>query len=781
MHKLDPEITHYLSLLEQLKSDDEALRHNAEQLVDLEKPINVAIVFEGDIEDLRDVGYEPGSTRKNITYGICRWSDLKELAEHPNVIKIEKQRKVVPQLDNSVPDIKADQIWSRSGNNFSGYTGEGTIVGIIDTGIDFRHGSFRNADGTTRILRIWDQTLNTSGHPGEAVPSAIPGNTIGPYPLGYGVEYTEAQINDTLTQTSPSVPVRHRDEHGHGTHVAGIAAGNGKQPGGCRGEYNYIGVAPKAEIIAVRLFGLTASDSDLTAPSTTSRVMDALAYIFQQANNFGKPATVNCSFGSFTDEMDGSSILCQNMNNLLIDNYTGFSIVFAAGNEGNSKFHATATVPAGGIVGLIFQLSPDDGKTRQISVLYPGNDLRARFTSPSDKTIPWTTSGNENNNNNANGTSGVVTLSNKKDGNDRILLTIVPPSGGNNLSGDWILELSNTGASPTDINAFCLYGSTHDRKSPYFLDHTTVQATLSVQATASEVVSVGSYKVSDGELATSSGRGPTLDGRKKPEITAPGVGIWSAAIESARNDDPGDACVACCCECCQDFYVTKSGTSMAAPHVAGAIALIMQKNDALNYLTIKNLLEDNAQAIPSGASEDDRAGWGEGKLDAKASVDATTAAPGSTPSSGGGATPIVTHQPDPVGVLRDTVLNSPRGMAYNRLFKEHVEEIRYLVNTNKKVATVWHRNRGPAWFRVGLQSVYYPDRPLPEELDGASLSKGIWKMFAILKRFGTQDLVKTLNSIETDLKKIRDGMTINQFVHLVTGESLVYEEMEINS
>ena len=273
----------------------------------------------------------------------------------------------------------------------------------------------------------------------------------------------------------------------------------------------------------------------------------------------------------------------------------------------------------------------------------------------------------------------------------------------------------------------------------------------------------------------------TLDLRVKPEITAPGVGIFSAAIESARNDDPGDACVACCCECCQDFYVSDSGTSMAAPHVTGAAALLFQKNTTLNHNGIKTHILDNARSAPSDPPLDDAMGWGVGKLDAKAAVDAAPAGPGSTPSSGGGGTPIVTHQPDPIGVLRHTVMSSDKGVAYHRLFKDHVEEIRYLVNTNKKVATVWHRNRGPAWFRVGLQSVYYPEKPLPEELDGAVLSKGVWSMFEILKRFGTEDLINTLNSIESDLKKVKDGMSINQLVRLIFGEELVYEKAEINT
>ena len=767
MKHLDDEIVRLLTLFKLSRSQEPDDRNTAMELLDLEKPINIAVRFKGSLDSIVSSGFEPASTKGQISYGICKTKNLEKLVANENVEVIEKLKKSYLGLDHSVPDIKANQVWSRSGDDFHGYTGKGVIVGIIDTGIDFRHEAFRKADSgkTSRILKIWDQTL-TPGT-GESSPPNVPSNTIGPRTLGYGVEYNILQINRTLDNSAPSV--RHQDEAGHGTHCAGIAAGNGMQGGNCHGGYTYIGVAPEADIIMVRLFGLSDSDSSKAAPSSSNYTIDAISYILNEAKTAGKACVISCSFGAFNDKIDGSTSQCLDIDNLLTNNSTANSIVFLAHNYADKNFHAEGTVPSGGTMPIKFKIKGGDTKTRYLAIAYTGSNLQAKVTTPvtTNNTVGWTSVAmGSSSNMSANGPNSLVSISNSA---NRILVTITPPNKGKNVSNkDWLLELKDSGATATPFFAYMNGSSYRDDTNPIFLDHVSPQHTICEQASCKEVVTVGSFAVSSGDLAADSGRGTTLDSptRPKPEITAPGVGIVSAGIRSDR------ACEGCCCDCCHDYYVNKSGTSMATPHVAGAIALILEKNDTLTHTQIRNALTSpgNIRPRPGDANPDDIAGWGAGKLDIKAVMDSIAQV--HPPTIRVETNSLAGNIPDYFTQFREQILKSDRGKKINLLFHKHLEEIRHLVNTNKKVATTWHRNRGPAWFRVGLKSVSTPDAKLPDEVDGIALTNGIEAMSHILRRFGTEELAKDLNEIQTELKKIKDGMTIHQLVELVTGETL---------
>ena len=113
-----------------------------------DEPLYIAVKFTGDVAALISAGLKVGDIAGGFAYGETNLAGLEALARHPQVTSIEKQRRHRIHLDDSVPDIRANQVWSRSGDNFSGYTGKDVIVGIIDTGIDFRHSVFRRADGT---------------------------------------------------------------------------------------------------------------------------------------------------------------------------------------------------------------------------------------------------------------------------------------------------------------------------------------------------------------------------------------------------------------------------------------------------------------------------------------------------------------------------------------------------------------------------------------------------------------------------------------------------------
>ncbi len=241
--------------------------------------------------------------------------------------------------------------------------GAGTIVGIVDTGIDYKHEDFiDDTTGKSRILYIWDQTLTAQG--GEVVPAA-----------GYGVEYNQAQINDEIDGTLTGF-VREEDTNGHGTHVAGIAAGDGSATNGDEPAGKYKGMAPEAELIIVK--------TDLTS----DHIIDGVNYIFDKASFLGKPAVVNLSLGTHQSPHDGTGSVSYAIDESIEtagSETKGRVVVVAAGNEGSDKIHAEANISPG---------SPETIKFFNnygylgMDIWHDGADkYQVTFSPPSDSTL----------------------------------------------------------------------------------------------------------------------------------------------------------------------------------------------------------------------------------------------------------------------------------------------------------------------------------------------------------------------------------------------------------
>ncbi|MEX0276292.1 MAG: S8 family serine peptidase [Ruegeria sp.] len=394
--------------------------------------LDVRIRYEGDPAAILAAGVMRASVYPQTVYGEIRVSDLPAIVEIPNVIRVTRPLEMRDFLDESVPDAKVPAVWTGS----PGFTGAGVVVGIIDSGIDITHNCFRRPnDGATRIEAIWDQTVN-----------------VGPNPSGfsYGTEYTESDINDALNADDdlPSNTFKHIDSSGHGTHVAGIAAGDGSQSGNCHLEDHYRGVAFDADIIVVK------------RGSQSSAIPDAVQYVFDLAGS--RPAVVNMSFGgqgSGHDGTDDDEIAIDALLNPNTGIPQGRVAVASAGNEADDGQHAHKTLAAQGTEEMRFTILPGDRFTFDGFVWYgtsqppgqsnPGDgsqaDISLTLHAPDGSTASVTSTGTETTT-----LSGMrVRLAGRRnDGRPdrhRIRVFIEPAIGSTLMAGEWRVELEETG------------------------------------------------------------------------------------------------------------------------------------------------------------------------------------------------------------------------------------------------------------------------------------------------------------------------------------------------
>jgi len=268
----------------------------------------------------------------------CLQDSLPALFDAPDVDAVLAPGLCQLLLDSSVVDIRVSGLRTLTPPPFKGKTGKGVVVGIVDTGVDFDHPDFRTT-GSTRIVGYWDQT--------SEYPAKSPHTQSSLIGLDYGVEWTPSDI----LNPSPSYPwPQSNDLDGHGTHVAGIAAGNGRSQLGCfDGNVGYVGVASEADLCVVKV---PISRRNLALETA---IEDGVNYVFQKARALHKPAVVNLSLGTNRGAHDGTSPLDFYLNYLTepgidIQRAPGDSariIVAAAGNDAYSRRHASFDKVAG--------------------------------------------------------------------------------------------------------------------------------------------------------------------------------------------------------------------------------------------------------------------------------------------------------------------------------------------------------------------------------------------------------------------------------------------------
>jgi subtilisin family serine protease len=756
MSKIDPKLEHML----QEHRDRLARSADEPEVPATEAPpvimIPVLLRFSGDLDELVAVGLQPQTVLQNLATGRIAIDDLPALAEHPNLEKLELSRPMYSELDTSRPSIGVDAVHSGTPPR----KGSGVIVGVIDSGFDYRHDCFRNADGSSRILFLWDMRP--------------PSGATGTPPSGFteGIEYTKSQLDAALAASDPLATVPHEDTRGHGSHVAGIAAGNGRAEGNCRGSGTYVGMAPEADLIVVRL---RAGTQEL---GESNNLVDAMNYIFIKAEEAGKPAVINISQGDNIGAHDGTSLV-EMFLDLFVFLEDGRAVVKSAGNEGNKGRHAQGTITATGTPGVDvqFQVPANVSDTVIIDLWYEGPDrFSVSLDPPTGSGVdPIAAGGRVTNSALGNGNTASINsqLDDVDNHDNRIQIEIDTGTQARIESGLWTMNLTADTLSDGSFHAW-IERNTRTRFQPPFV---SAASTISIPGTAREAITVGGYSDrgdTANQLTASSSRGPCRDGVRKPEIVAPGYEIISVKSGSL---DSQPACI----DLCADRYQGKDGTSMAAPHVAGVIALMLEKNATLSIAEIRQHLFENTRKDPGTMGTLPNDEWGEGIVDAPGALGAVAVAPvpeGPVPTAApafedpiGGAVPVAALDgaslaqptlPEELAGL-GALLDTARGQEYAELARRHWQEVRNLIDTNRRVAAVWLRRSGPDIVRSLLYASYNPEQSLPKQVNGQPLAENLKQILAVLRRYGSKALQADIDRHGAELLQL-PGMSYNQLL-----------------
>lgn len=558
-----------------------------------------AIVYTENSASLKARGILVQSSYPKFVTDLATIEDLEKMAEMNDVISI-----ISPEFEEANNDISRIQsgahLLQTGALNNTSFTGEGVLVGIYDSGIDWKHPDFRDPMDPTksRIVRIWDQTLSPIG------------SEVSPTGFAKGVEYTQEDINDELDGT-PTNFVRQQDIGGHGTHVAGTVTGNGSG----LADFRHQGFAPKAGIVIVK-------GGNGSFPQTNT--IDAVTYFQNVATAMGKPIVVNMSIGGQTTAHDGSG-----PHEIAIDAFTtsgpGRVVVISAGNDYGKNLHRKVDINPGQSGN--FSLTAGSNTTLSVFSFYMysdnDNDVVAKLTTPDGieyLSPPGATTTHSILNNKF--TAVVynwVSSVNLK----RYIQVVISRNSGTteNSQGLYKIDLQNDGATPTLFHgwkasegvATVLQNGDNEYivGSPGNATTAVTVASYVGRLTSYRTTPPAGYTISNTTaegISSFSAQGPRADGFQKPDIAASGQSVVSSmsgdALLAPTSTDNVDG----------TYYKKNQGTSMSSPGVAGAIALLLQANPNLTAAEVKIRLTGNArQDFVTSVVPNPR--WGFGKLD----------------------------------------------------------------------------------------------------------------------------------------------------------------------
>ena len=616
--KLENLLNLSLSVTEEEREESPLLREGFDIL---SNTWEIIIKYQGDIERYETdlIKIEP----LIAGYAIVTLPDalLEDFVALPEIEYVEKPK---PFYFQDITALRESCI-SRVTDSEPFLTGRGVLVAILDSSIDFYNENFRNADGSTRIVALWDQSLEPDEETGLKPPEGFQ----------TGVEFTKEQIDEALATGSEAdarrlIPTV--DVSGHGTAVAGILAA-----GGTADEPYRKGVAPASSLLIVKL----GAQRENAFPKTTE-IMRGVTYALRKARELQMPLVINLSFGNTYGDHRGNSLLERFLDNAAEMGRT--SIVVGSGNEGSSGGHVEGVIQNGQTERVELAIAEYESSLNVQLWKYYQDVFEVTLITPGGERIeiPMNMPGAYRYR--AAGTELLIYVGQPLPYMvfQEVYVDFIPARAnavGNNpvgagisyiSSGVWTFELMSRNIVYGGYQFFLPSGATRSEGTRFFRE--SPQVTLTIPSTALKVISVGAYDIYTGGVADFSGRGyvfrqlmgnqdneNALSGRLqsssriqvsemnegvrtlidtvKPDLVAPGVDIETVSVRGG--------------------YTRVSGTSYATPMVAGAAALliewgIVRGNDPYLYgEKLKAYLIKGARAIP-GEEElpDDRAGWG---------------------------------------------------------------------------------------------------------------------------------------------------------------------------
>ena len=436
--------------------------------------------------------------------------------------------------------------------------GDGVLIGFIDTGIDYTNKLFRYADGSSRIVRIWDQSI-TDGETPEGIL--------------YGSEYTKEVIDRALASENPYDIVPSRDENGHGTFLAGVACGNEDA------EADFIGAAPQAQIAVVKLKEAKQYLREFffvpegVPAYQENDIMMGVAYLDYLANVLNMPLVICIALGNSIGSHGKNGPLSGYLN--FICTRRRRSIVVAGGNEANSRHHFQGRIAEdmsyedvevtveNDMSGFFLEMWANSPELYSVSVISPtGEQIRRvpvrenaseTFRFVFEKTVVMID----------------YRIETREEANQLIYMRFIAPK-----RGLWVIRVYPENIINGSYNMWLPMAQLTDGKV-YFL-RSNPEITLTSPSNARQVITVGGYNAVNQSMFADSGRGYTISGEIKPDFAAPAVSIYGPGL---RGD-----------------YIRFTGTSAAAAVTTGAVAQIMQwalvelNSPRLSNAGIKNML-----------------------------------------------------------------------------------------------------------------------------------------------------------------------------------------------